>query len=123
MKKEMWFRFFIASIWFINGFFCKLLNIVPRHREIVGNILGNEYAILFTKLIGIAEIVMAIWILSKYRSRLNATLQIFIIATMNILEFILVPDLLLWGRFNALFALLFIIVIYFYEFKLVIPQK
>lgn len=119
----MWFRFFIASIWFINGFFCKLLNIVPRHREIVGNILGNEYAILFTKLIGIAEIVMAIWILSKYRSRLNATLQIFIIATMNILEFILVPDLLLWGRFNALFALLFIIVIYFYEFKLVIPQK
>ena len=37
---------------------------------------------------------------------------------MNALEFILVPDLLLWGKFNSLFALLLIAVIYINEFRL-----
>ena len=35
---------------------------------------------------------------------------------MNILEFILVPDLLLFGRFNAAFATVFILVVYANEF-------
>lgn len=61
---------------------------------------------------------MAIWILSRYKSKLNAISQIVIIAIMNTLEFILVPDLLLWGKFNSLFALLLIGVIYFNEFYL-----
>jgi hypothetical protein len=34
-------------------------------------------------------------------------MQIAVIAVMNTLEFLLVPDLLLWGKFNSLFALLF----------------
>jgi len=37
---------------------------------------------------------------------------------MNTLEFILVPDLLLWGRLNSLFALLFISLVYYNEFVL-----
>jgi len=37
---------------------------------------------------------------------------------MNSLEFILAPDLLLWGRFNALFAFLFILGIVYNEFYL-----
>ncbi len=41
-----------------------------------------------------------------------------IVATMNGLEFSLVPDLLLWGRFNLVFALLFIGMIYYNEFVL-----
>ena len=41
-----------------------------------------------------------------------------VIATMNILEFIIVPNLLLWGRANALFAFLFILVIYYNEFHI-----
>jgi hypothetical protein len=59
---------------------------------------------------------MAVWILSGTRRRLNAITQMIIIATMNTLEFILVPDLLLWGRFNALFAFLFILLIFYNEF-------
>ena len=59
---------------------------------------------------------MAVWILSGIKRRLNAITQIIIIATMNTLEFILVPDLLLWGRFNALFAFLFILLIFYNEF-------
>lgn len=59
---------------------------------------------------------MAIWVLTRYQAKLNAFTQISIVAAMNILEFILVPNLLLWGRFNALFALLLIMFIYYNEF-------
>ena len=61
---------------------------------------------------------MAVWILSRYKKKLNIIAQITVIATMNALEFILVPDLLLWGKFNSLFALLLIVVIYINEFHL-----
>ena len=56
--------------------------------------------------------------LSRVKSRLNATAQIVIVATMNTLEFILVPDLLLWGKLNSFFAFLFILVVYYNEFHL-----
>jgi len=108
----------IATVWFLNGFFCKVLNLVPRHQQIVSSILGNDYSRPLTILIGISEIIMAVWVLSKYKSKLNAIAQIAIVATMNILEFILVPDLLLWGRLNSMFALLFIVLVFYNEFIL-----
>jgi hypothetical protein len=61
---------------------------------------------------------MAIWILSGFKSRFCAVTQIVVVATMNTLEFMLVPDLLLWGRLNSVFALLFIVLIYYNEFQL-----
>ncbi len=111
-------NYFIATVWLVNGLFCKILNLVPRHQEIVANILGQEHSRFLTIAIGISEVLMAVWILSGIRSRLNTILQIVVIAVMNTLEFILVPGLLLWGRFNALFALLLILVIYYHEFHL-----
>jgi hypothetical protein len=110
--------FIIASVWLVNGLFCKALNYVPRHQEIVGAILGNDYAEILTILIGVLEIAMAIWVISEIKSRVNSILQITIIGLMNILEFILVPELLLWGRFNILFASIIILVIYYNEFIL-----
>ena len=110
--------YLIAAVWLVNGMFCKVLNLVPRHQEIVATILGPEHARLLTVAIGISEVLMAVWILSGIRSRLNAVFQIAVIAVMNTLEFILVPGLLLWGRFNAVFALLLILVIYYNEFHL-----
>ncbi len=108
----------IALVWLANGLFCKVLNLVPRHQEIVAAILGQDHSRLLTVAIGISEVLMAVWIFTGIRSRLNALLQIAVIAVMNTLEFILVPGLLLWGRFNALFALLLILVIYYHEFHL-----
>src|SRR5688572_24542330 len=96
--------FFIAAVWLINGLVCKLLNLVPRHRQIVASIVGEQYAPVITILIGIAEIMMAIWVVSGIWSRLNAITQILVVATMNIIEFLLVPDLLLWGKANAILA-------------------
>lgn len=111
---------FIALVWIVNGLFCKVLNMEPRHEEIVQRITSFDRpsAYYLTFLIGISEIIMAIWIISRILPKLNAITQIVIIATMNILEFALVPHLLLWGRFNAVFAFLFMLIIYFNEFYL-----
>jgi hypothetical protein len=87
-----------------------------RHREIVARIIGDSHASLFTVLIGLAETGMAIWIVSGIWPILNAIPQMVVIATMNTLEFFLVPDLLLLGQFNALFAVLFILLIYYHAF-------
>lgn len=116
MTKNKLLTYLIAAVWIANGLFCKVLNLVPRHRQIVARIIGSEHTTVLTKAIGCAEIAMALWILSGFRSRLNAITQVLVIATMNTLEFILAPDLLLWGRFNALYAFLFILLILFNEF-------
>lgn len=108
----------IATVWLANGLLCKVLNLVPRHEQIVARILGDDHSRTLTILIGLSEIVMTIWVLTKYKSKLNAIAQMTVVATMNILEFILVPDLLLWGRLNSVFALLFIGLVYYNEFVL-----
>lgn len=110
--------YFIALVWLINGLICKILNLVPRHQEIVSEIIGPDFATILIKAIGFSEILMAIWLISGIKSRTNAILQIMVIAIMNILEFLLVPHLLLWGRLNIIFALLLIAIIYYNEFVL-----
>lgn len=108
----------IAIVWLVNGLFCKVLNFVPRHEQIVAAIVGHEGSRTVTLLIGIAEVLMAVWVLSRYQSRLNAVIQMAVVAAMNILEFLMVPELLLWGRFNILFAGFFVFLVYYYEFIL-----
>ena len=117
-KKHRILALLVSTVWLINGLFCKVLNLVPRHQQIVARILGDEHARLFTLLIGIAEITMAAWIIIGMWSRVNGVIQILVITFMNTLESLLVPDLLLWGKANAFFAFLFILVIYYNEFYL-----
>lgn len=112
----------IATVWLTNGLLCKVLNLVPRHEQIVARILGAEYAHLLTVLIGISEIAMAVWVVSGLFIRLNAALQIAIVLTMNVIEFTLAPDLLLWGRLNIVFAILFSALVYYNAFVLA-PSK
>lgn len=108
----------ITLVWLVNGLFCKVLNYVPRHRIIVARILGETHASIFTATIGLLEILMAVWIISGIKSRWCALVQITVVGLMNLLEFILVPDLLLFGRFNAAFATAFIAAVYINEFVL-----
>lgn len=112
--------FLISSVWIINGAYCKVLGMVERHQDIVERVshFDRPSAYFLTKLIGILEILMVIWIITRIKSKFNAIVQIIVIATMNILEFILAPDLLLWGKFNSVFAFLFILLIYYNEFHL-----
>lgn len=108
----------VSLVWLINGLLCKLLNLVPRHQEIVARILGEGHADLFTKLIGVSEVLMFAWIISRIKSRLCSVVQIIIIATMNIIEFLIAPDLLLFGRLNIVLAMVLIVVIFINEFVL-----
>lgn len=113
----------IAAVWLANGLLCKVLNLAPRHEQIVASILGNTYSREWTVSIGIAEIMMTIWICSGYLKRVNAMIQIFIVLLMNVLEVLLVPQLLLWGYMNLVFAILFCVVIYYSQFVLVSSLK
>ena len=108
----------VSFIWLINGLYCKLLNYVPRHQLIVSRILGAGHATLFTRLIGLSEILMAVWVISRIQHRLSARIQMIIIAVMNTIEYFCAQDLLLFGKWNAAFAALLIAVIYFNEFVL-----
>ena len=67
-------------------------------------------------MIGLAEIVMAGWIVSGIHSRINVIAQIITVVTMNLLEYLLVPDLLLWGKLNPMFAAAFILLVSYNEF-------
>jgi hypothetical protein len=104
--------YLIAAVWISNGLLCKVLNLVPRHEQIIAEILGHDFSRPLTILIGISEIFMAIWILSRIKTKLNVFAQIVIVITMNTMEFILVPDLLLWGKLNSFFALCFVITVF-----------
>lgn len=106
----------IASVWLMNGLFCKVLKLVPRHEQIVARILGEQYAETLTLFIGLSEIGMAIWILTNIRPKYNAITQMVLVMLMNIIEWICVPDLLLWGRLNIFFALVFVGIVYYHTF-------
>ncbi|EDP72152.1 hypothetical protein FBALC1_13662 [Flavobacteriales bacterium ALC-1] len=106
----------IAIVWIINGLFCKILNLVPRHQEIISEILGTEYSSVLTITIGLMEVILALWVISDYKPKLNAMLQIITVITMNIIEFFLVPDILLWGKFNIIIALAFVSLIHYTYF-------
>ncbi|MBX2907309.1 MAG: hypothetical protein KF744_14790 [Taibaiella sp.] len=97
-------RLLVAGIWLTNGIYCKLLMQVPRHRDIVARILGADHADVITRLIGLSEVFMAIWVLSRIRAGLCAVSQVVIIIAMNLLEFTLARDLLLFGPVNLVLA-------------------
>lgn len=104
-------RLFLAAVWLAMGLGCKVLGLAPRHREIVARILGGEHADALTVLIGFGEMGMAAWILSGRFPRICAAVQIGLVGVMNVLEFILARDLLLFGGWNALLAAVFMILI------------
>jgi len=109
-------RYFIGTVWFVNGLYCKVLNLVPRHEEIVALILGDEHSRLLTILIGMGEIAIGIAVLSGKRIKQVVIAQMVLVGTMNIIEFTFAHELLLWGRLNLLFASLFIMLLYYYGF-------
>ena len=109
--------YLIAIVWLANGLLCKLLLLVPRHAAIVARILGPAHAGLLTRLIGLGEIGIGLWVISGIKPRWCAWTQIALVLTMNSLEAVLAPDLLLWGRFNAVFAVLFCGLIYFHSLR------
>lgn len=109
---------FIALVWFINGLICKVLGLVPRHQQIVEQVLNTDHSLVITRFIGVLEILMALWIVSQKFTKLNTIFQISLVIVMNLLEFYNAPNLLLWGKYNLFFAILFVGCIYYQTFVL-----
>ncbi len=104
-------RLLFAAVWLVNGLWCKVMDGVPRHREIVARILGDEHALPLTRAIGAGEMLFALWIVSGIRWRWSCAMQIAAVAAMNVIEYILAPDLLKFGRLNAAVALAYILLV------------
>jgi hypothetical protein len=85
----------IGSVWVFHGFYSKILNGIPRHRLIVGKILGTSHAGVFTKLIGLLEVFLGIWAFTGWHPVGSATVQTVAILAMNTLEIILAEELLI----------------------------
>ncbi len=103
---KRFFNILFASIWIVNGLFFKVLQFVPRHQTIVSEILELEEAYFLTLVIGVAETILGILILMNWRPKFLALTQVLLILSMNIFEYFLVPQLLMFGKWNLLFAIL-----------------
>ncbi len=115
----------IAVVWGVNGLWCKVLGGVPRHEAIVARVLAavveavNVHSIdvatvaaVLTRLIGVAELCMLVWFVSGRFSRANAAAQVVIVMTMNVIEQLLAPELLLFGPWNFVWASCFCVAVF-----------
>jgi hypothetical protein len=85
----------IGSIWVFHGFYSKILDGIPRHRLIVGKILGTTNAGVFTKVIGLLEVLLGIWAFTGWQPVGCATVQTAALVAMNTLEIVLAEELLI----------------------------
>lgn len=86
---------FIAGVWIFHGFYSKILNGIPRHKMIVGEILGETVADVAVIVIGVLEILLGCWVLSGRHRRLNAVVQTLALVSMNTLEILLAREFLI----------------------------
>jgi hypothetical protein len=85
----------IGSIWVFHGLYSKMLNGIPRHRLIVGKILGNETAQIATRIIGALEFLLGLWAFTGWQPVWCASFQTTAIVAMNSLEILLARELLI----------------------------
>jgi hypothetical protein len=85
----------IGSVWVFHGGFSKILNGIPRHRLIVGKILGEQHAAPATKIIGWLEMLLGIWAFAGWQAPVCAAVQTLALVAMNALEIYLARELLI----------------------------
>jgi uncharacterized membrane protein YphA (DoxX/SURF4 family) len=88
-------RYGTAAVWLFHGLFSKVLGGIPRHEQIVARVLGGTLARPATLFVGVVEIVLGLWIVSRRRPRACAAAQTVLLVSMNVLELIFARDLLL----------------------------
>jgi hypothetical protein len=75
-----------AAVWIVFGLVFKVLHVLPRHETIVASAIGPAWAAPVTIAIGVAEVAMGMWILSRRWPMLCATTQTAAIIGMNTVE-------------------------------------
>lgn len=104
----------IAGVWIFHGLYSKILNGIPRHKMIVGEILGETVADAAVIMIGVLEILLGCWVLSGIRRRLNATVQTLALVSMNTLEILLAREFLISAGGMVLLNLCFLTIIWWW---------
>jgi hypothetical protein len=84
------------------GIVFKVLDVVPRHRRIVGRIAGERHARAITVMVGFGECALGVWMWSGLWTLACVGLQGAGVAVMNTLEIALAKDLLLSPRLMVL---------------------
>ena len=85
----------IGSVWVFHGLYSKILNGIPRHRLIIGKVLGDANAGIATKVIGVLEMLLGLWAFTGRQPVGCAVVQTAAILGMNSLEIILARELLI----------------------------
>ncbi len=90
-----WARAAVALVWLYNGLWCKLLDGSARHRAIVAAAADQRLPIpeLVTTL-GVVEVVLAAWVLSRRWPLAAAWVQTAALAAMNAGGLLLARDLI-----------------------------
>ena len=85
----------IGAVWVFHGLYSKILNGIPRHRLIVAKILGLANAGTATRVIGLLELLLGIWVFTGYQPVACAIVQTLAIIAMNTLEILMAGELLI----------------------------
>lgn len=94
-RARLLLRVLIGGVWIFHGLYSKLLDGIPRHREIVGRVLGDDISGRLTPVIGVVEIVLGIWVLTARWPRACALVQTAALVAMNALEIVFARELLI----------------------------
>lgn len=82
-------------VWVFHGLYSKLLEGIPRHRQIVERVLGEELAGTALVLVALGEIALGLWMMSGRWRIACALVQTLALLAMNTLEIALARDLLI----------------------------
>jgi len=104
----------IGSVWVFHGLYSKIFNGIPRHRLIVGKILGSANAGIATKAIGLLELLLGIWAFTGCQPVGCALVQTAAIVAMNTLEICLAAELLISAIGMVLLNLGFLALIWYW---------
>ena len=92
---EILCRVVIGTVWVFHGLYSKILDGIPRHRLIVSRILGKKIGDIATKVIGLLEVLLGLWVFTGWQRIACAIIQTLAIIAMNTLEILLAADLLI----------------------------
>ena len=106
----------IGSVWVFHGLYSKILNGIPRHRLIVGKILGAANAGIATKTIGLLEVLVGLWAFTGWQPVGCAVVQTTAIVAMNTLEILLAGELLISAAGMVILNLGFLSLVWHWAF-------
>jgi len=75
----------VAGVWLYEGLWCKLLAGEPNQVRVVSAVpeVGPRFGGLFLKGLGVGEVLLALWILSRFRPELCALVQTVLLIALN----------------------------------------